>query len=114
MADTVKKTRATAKPNQASEKNVKVAEVAEPTTPVRKGIEIVAKVEEPKKVKASAAKPSLAATKKENVVSISQAKAVSREMIEPLAYQNWIQRGYQHGYALEDWVRAEKELRERA
>ena len=45
MADTVKKTRATAKPNQASEKNVKVAEVAEPTTPVRKGIEIVAKVD---------------------------------------------------------------------
>ena len=114
MADTVKKTRATAKPNQASEKNVKVAEVAEPTTPVRKGIEIVAKVEEPKKVKASAAKPSLAATKKENVVSISQPKVVSREKIEQVAYQIWVLRGCQHGYALEDWIRAERELLERA
>jgi hypothetical protein len=114
MADTVKKTKATATPKQASAKNVKVAEVAKPTTPVRKGIELVAKVEVPKKAKAPAVKPSKTATKKENVVSISQPKVVSREMIQQVAYQIWIQRGYQHGYALEDWIKAEKELLERA
>ena len=114
MADTVKKTQATATPKHASAKNVKVAEVAKPTTPHRNGLELVAKVEMPKKAKASAAKPSKAATKKENVVSISQPKVVLREMIEQVAYQIWIQRGYQHGYALEDWIKAEKELLERA
>ena len=114
MADIVKKTKATATPKQASAKNVKVAEVAKPTTPVRKVIELVAKVEEPKKAKAAAPKPIEAATKKENVVSISQPKVVSREMIEQVAYQIWIQRGYQHGYALEDWIAAERVLLERA
>ena len=114
MADTVNKTKATATPHQASAKNVKVAEVAKPTTPVRKGIELVAKVEEPKNAKAAAPKPSKTATKKENVVSMSQPKVVPHEMIEQVAYQIWVQRGYQHGYALEDWITAEKELLERA
>jgi|ERR1019366_9055129 hypothetical protein len=114
MADTVKKTKATATPKQASAKNAKVAEVEKPTTPVRKGLELVAKVEMPTKAKAAATKPSKTATKKENVVSISQPKVVSREMIEQVAYQIWVHRGYQHGYALEDWITAEKKLMERA
>ena len=94
MADTVKKTKATAKatatPRQVSANNVKVAEVEKPTTPPK------------------------TATKKESVVAISQPKVVSREMIEKVAYQIWVQRGYQHGYALEDWIAAERELLERA
>ena len=110
MADTVKKTKATATPRQASAKNVKVAEVAKPTTAVRKGIELVAKVELPKEAKAAAAKPSKTATKEESVVAISQARVVSRDMIAQAAYQRWVQRGYQHGYALDDWIRAEQEL----
>ena len=123
MVDKVKKTEATATPKQASAKNVKVAEVAKPTTPVRvakpttpvrKEIELAAKVEEPKKAKAVAPKPIEVATKKENIVSISRPKVVSREMIEQVAYQIWIQRGYQHGHGLEDWIKAEKELLERA
>jgi hypothetical protein len=44
----------------------------------------------------------------------SHPKVVSREMIEKVAYQIWVQRGYQHGYALEDWIAAERELLERA
>src|ERR1017187_4531868 len=108
MADTVKKTNAIATPRQASAKNIKVAEVATPTTPDRKGIELVSKA------KAVAPKPIEAATKKENVVSNSQPKVVSREKIEQVAYQIWVQRGYQHGYALEDWIAAESELLERA
>jgi hypothetical protein len=123
MADTVKKTKATAKaaaqatakaaatPRQASAKNVKVAEVAKPTTE-RKGIELVPKVEEQKKDKA--AKPSKTTAKKESVVVSSQPKVVSREMIEKVAYQIWVQLGYRHGYALEDWIMAERALRERA
>jgi hypothetical protein len=31
-------------------------------------------------------------------------------MIAQAAYQRWVQRGYQHGYALDDWIRAEQEL----
>ena len=114
MADTVKKTNAIATPRQASAKNIKVAEVATPTTPDRKGIELVSKVEELKKAKAVAPKPIEAATKKESVVSNSQPKVVSREKIEQVAYQIWVQRGYQHGNALEDWIKAERELLERA
>jgi hypothetical protein len=114
MADTVKKTKATATPRQASATNMKVAEVAKPTTSVRKGIELVPKVEELKKAKAASAKPPKTATKKESVVAISQPKVVSREKIEQVAYQIWVQRGYKHGYALEDWIRAERELLERA
>jgi hypothetical protein len=90
------------------------AEVVEPTTTSRKGIELASKVEAPKKAKAAAAKPRKTATKKENVVAISQPKVVSREIIEQVAYQICVQRGYQHGYALEDWIRAERELLERA
>src|ERR1019366_2193266 len=107
MADTAKKTMATAKatatPPQASAKNMKVAEVAKPTTD-RKGIELVPKVEELKKAKATPAEPSKTATKKENVASNSQPEVLSREKIEQVAYQIWVQRGYQHGYALEDWI----------
>lgn len=114
MADTVKKMKAAATPKQRSAKNVKVAEVATPTTPVRKGLELVAKVEVPKKAQITAAQPTKTPTKKENVVVISHLKVVSREMIELVAYQIWVQRGYQHGYALEDWITAEKKLLERA
>ena len=114
MADTVKKTNAIATPLQASAKNIKVAEVATPTTPNRKEIELVPKVEEPEKAKAASAKPPKTATKKESAGAISQPKVVSREKIEQVAYQIWVLRGCQHGYALEDWIRAERELLERA
>src|ERR1035438_8713035 len=100
---------ATATPSQASAKNMKVAEVAKPTTE-RKGIELVPKVEELK----APAKPSKTATKKESVVAISQPNFVSRERIEQIAYQIWVQLGHRHGHALEDWLMAERALLERA
>jgi len=114
MANTASKTKATAKPRICSTKKEKAAEVTKPTTTLRKGIALVAKVEAPKEAKAAAAKPRKTATKKGNVVAFSQQNVVSREMIEQFAYQLWAQRGYQHGYALEDWIRAERELLERA
>ena len=36
-----------------------------------------------------------------------------REAIAQIAYGYWESRGYQHGGALEDWVRAEHEYRQR-
>ena len=113
MATTSNKTTATATPRIGSTKTQKAAEVAKATTTPRKGIELVAKVEAPKKTKA-AAKPRKAATKKDSVAAISQLAVVSRESIEQLAHQFWAQRGYEHGNALQDWLRAEQELRERA
>ena len=113
MANTANKIKATATLRQASAKNMKVAEVAKPTT-VRKGIELVPKVEELKKTEAASAKPPKTETKRENVVTNSQPKVVSREKIQQVAYQIWVQRGYQHGSALEDWIKAERELLERA
>ena len=110
MADTAKKTKVAATPRQASASKVKATEAAKPTTTARKGIELVAKVETPKKAK-TLAKPSKTAAKKDKVVAISKP---SREVIEQLAYQYWEQRGYQHGYAIQDWLRAERELQERA
>ena len=45
----------------------------------------------------------------------TEAKAEpSREAIAELAYLYWQARGYRHGSADEDWLRAERELRERA
>jgi hypothetical protein len=111
MATTANKTEATATPLIGSTKTEMAAEVAKATTTPRKGIELVAKVEAPKKTKA-AAKPhkTKTATKKDSLVAISRPAAVSRESIEQLAYQFWAQRGYQHGNALQDWLRAEQEL----
>jgi len=109
MAETGKKTKATGTPRQASAKKTKGAEAAKPT---RKGIELVTKAATPKKT--AAAKPRKAAAKKEKVVAISEPGSVSREMIAQVAYLNWVQRGYEHGYALEDWIKAERELLGRA
>jgi len=126
---------ATAKPRQASATKAKVAEVAKPTKKAAsKGIGLVEKVEERKKAKTAAAKATAtkaaakqpvaaaevvkkqakAAPKKEKVVAISQSTIVSREVIEQVAYLKWVERGRQHGYALEDWIRAEQELLDRA
>jgi hypothetical protein len=114
MADTAKKTKATATPRQASAKKAKDAEAAKPTKAASKGIELVAKVDVPKKAKAPAAKPRKTTPMRENVIAISHPTIVSREMIEQVAYLKWVQRGCQHGCALEDWIKAEQELLERA
>jgi hypothetical protein len=110
MADTAKKTKVAATPRQASASNAKATEAAKPTTTPRKGIELVAMVEAPKKT-TTPATPLKTATKKGNVVAISKP---AREVVEQLAYQYWAQRGYQHGYSVQDWLRAEQELQGRA
>ena len=69
--------------------------------------------EKVKKTKATV-KPRRTAAKKEKATEVAKTLKPSREEIEQLAYQFWEQRGYQHGYALQDWLRAEQELRKRA
>jgi hypothetical protein len=60
-----------------------------------------------KKPKA-AAKPRKTAVKKENVSG--RPTMPPREQVEELARRYWAQRGYQDGYAEQDWLRAEQEL----
>jgi hypothetical protein len=66
-----------------------------------------------KKAKAPA-KPRKAAAKKEAIVEATEVYMPSREQIERLAQNYWAQRGYQDGYAEQDWFRAEQELRQKA
>jgi len=62
-----------------------------------------------KKTKAPA-KPRKTAAKKTNLVQMANPVAPSREEIERLAQKFWAERGYQDGYAEQDWLRAEREL----
>jgi Protein of unknown function (DUF2934) len=60
------------------------------------------------------AKPRKTAAKKVAVNGAAAATMPSREEIEKLAQNYWAQRGYQDGYADQDWFRAEQELRQKA
>lgn len=67
-----------------------------------------------RKTKAPAKPRKAAAKKEETVVAAHVATMPSREEIERLARNYWAQRGYQDGYAEQDWFRAEQELRQKA
>jgi hypothetical protein len=62
-----------------------------------------------KKAKAPA-KPRKTAAKKEKTAQTARPSMPPREEIEKLARAYWEQRGYQDGYAEQDWLRAEQEL----
>ena len=64
--------------------------------------------------KKAPAKPRKTAAKKETAAKVVAATMPSREEIEKLAQKYWAQRGYQDGYADQDWLRAEQELRQKA
>jgi hypothetical protein len=66
-----------------------------------------------KKTKAPA-KPRKTATKKDAVAIVPKTIMPSREEIERLARNYWAQRGFQDGFAEQDWFRAEQELRQKA
>ncbi|HEV2324274.1 MAG TPA: DUF2934 domain-containing protein [Terracidiphilus sp.] len=46
--------------------------------------------------------------------SASGAQPVSRDEVARLAHRYWAERGCKHGHDVEDWFRAEQELRARA
>jgi hypothetical protein len=61
-------------------------------------------------------KPRPAATKTPaaTVESIAASNSSAREEIAALAYSYWVTRGYHGGSPEEDWLRAERELHQRA
>ncbi|HEX3685472.1 MAG TPA: DUF2934 domain-containing protein [Bryobacteraceae bacterium] len=50
---------------------------------------------------------------KDNAVAFNPEVGLPHEEIAKLAYSYWIARGHSHGGAEEDWLRAERELRQR-
>jgi hypothetical protein len=73
----------------------------------------------------TAAKPRKAATKKtangsgadpmtENHHANPEKRSISQDEVARLAHSYWQQRGGKHGHHMEDWFRAEQELRSRA
>ena len=63
-----------------------------------------------KKTKTTTAKTRKPAAKKAKAAQITRPAMPSREEIERLAQSYWAQRGYQDGYAEQDWLRAEQDL----
>ena len=63
-----------------------------------------------KKTKAPA-KPRAKAAKTSPVAEITAPPAPTREQIAQLAHRFWAERGWHHGSAEQDWLRAERELR---
>lgn len=59
------------------------------------------------------AKPRKAAVKKESASNVTE-MPVSHDEIARLAHRYWNERGRQHGHHVEDWLRAEHELRQKA
>jgi hypothetical protein len=67
-----------------------------------------------KKAKATAKPKKTAVKKPEATTGIAIVKPVSQEEVAKLAHRFWAERGYQHGQHINDWFRAEQELRSKA
>ena len=89
-ADTVKKTKAPAKPKAA----VKAGET-------ESAVKAAPKV---------AAKTKVKAAPKAKAIDVAAVSAPSYGEIARLAERYWAERGWQDGYAEQDWFRAEQEL----
>jgi hypothetical protein len=107
MANTVQKTIKTATPRKAAIKKVKLAEADIAAASKPQGIAPQAKAEAADKVAAKTRKTAPAA---QEVTQKAATPAAAREEIEYRAYCYWAERGFQHGSALQDWLRAEYEL----
>ena len=75
--------------------------------------ETIKKAKAPAKPKKNAAKKP-AEKKAEAATGIAMVKPVSQEEVARLAHRFWAERGYQHGKHVDDWFRAEQELRSKA
>jgi Protein of unknown function (DUF2934) len=80
--------------------------------------ETIKKAKAPSKPKKAVAEKTVAekpaAKKAEPKTGIAIVKPVSQEDVAALAHRFWAERGYRHGQHVEDWFRAEQELRGRA
>jgi hypothetical protein len=90
-AETVKKTKAPAKPKKA---------VSTPEGETGSAVKAAPK----------AAKTKVKAAPKTEAVNIAASRTPSYEEIARLAEHYWAERGWQDGYAEQDWLRAEREL----
>lgn len=70
--------------------------------------EKVKKAKAPAKPRKTAAKKEI--VKKEKVVRLVNPAIPSHAEIAVLAHSYWEQRGFQHGHAEQDWLRAEHDL----
>lgn len=106
----------------------KVTAVASPVTAVAmenavNDVVMPATEEAPKAMAASAAQSSSSVPAHETAIASEAAMtnghahshrtshAITTEAIAQRAYQYWVERGYAHGFAEEDWRRAESELK---
>ena len=71
-------------------------------------------MEEIVKTKKAPAKPRKTTVKKKTAAEAATVRMPSREEIERLAKSYWASRGFQDGYAEQDWLQAEQELRKMA
>jgi Protein of unknown function (DUF2934) len=76
--------------------------------------ETVKKTKAPAKPRKTQAKKASVLTMPNGSHTSSTAKPVPYDEVAQLAHKFWAERGCQHGHDLEDWVRAEQELRRRA
>ena len=58
----------------------------------------------------TAAKTKAKAAPKSETIDVAASRTPSYEEIARLAQQYWAERGWQDGYAEQDWLRAEREL----
>jgi hypothetical protein len=86
MTETIKKTKAPAKPRKTAAKKSEVTAIDQP------------KIDQPKIDQSE----------------VAQAKVVPHEEVARLAHRFWAERGRQHGHHVDDWFRAEQELRGKA
>jgi hypothetical protein len=92
MEEITKKAKAPAKPRKTAAKKTAVSNVTEMPHSTANG-----------------AAPSNAVTPS-GVTEIG----ISREQVALLAHKYWAERGHQHGHHVDDWLRAEQELRGKA
>jgi hypothetical protein len=71
-------------------------------------------VKKPSAASKAAAKPRKPAAKKAVASAEAAGTPVSHEQVAQLAHRYFIERGGEHGYHVEDWLRAERELRTKA
>jgi Protein of unknown function (DUF2934) len=89
MAETVKKTKAAAKPRKTAAKKAAAPASADPVTTIHHGAP-------------------------ENHSNGSHQPSVSHDEVARLAHKFWKERGHRHGQHEDDWYRAEQELRGKA
>lgn len=76
--------------------------------------ETVKKAKAPAKPRKTTANGKAAGVPKAAEARTAEVRAIGHEDIAKLAHRYWAERGFAHGHAEQDWLRAEQELRGKA